>query len=217
MMEEQLGKPLRETLACMQTRIMHGTHYFGIETLKQPLDFWVYMEIIHETSPDVIVEIGNWHGGSALALAHTCDAHDHGVVIGVDISHKKVPNNVRDHGRITLFEGDAVTMFGPVSRRIDRIAVLSGQRPRVMIIEDSAHTYDNTLAVLRTYSPLVDPGMYFIVEDSISHHGLALGASPGPYEALEDFVSENKDFEVDRDRENFGVTWNPKGYLRRKS
>ena len=59
------------------------------------------------------------------------------------------------------------------------------------MIEDSSHTYDNTLAVLRTYSGLTQVGDYFIVEDSICHHGLEVGPSPGPYEAIEAFVAEN--------------------------
>lgn len=86
-----------------------------------------------------------------------------------------------------------------------------------MIIEDSAHTYDNTLRVLRTYSPLIRPGNYFIVEDSICHHGLDVGPSPGPYEAIEDFLAEDSTFEIDSSRESFVITWNPKGYLKKKT
>lgn len=58
-------------------------------------------------------------------------------------------------------------------------------------------------------------GDYFIVEDGICHHGLPIGPKPGPYEAVEAFVKENADFDLDRDRESFLITWNPKGYLRR--
>ena len=38
---------------------------------------------------------------------------------------------------------------------------------------------------------------------------------PGPYEAIEAFTAENDDFVIDRDRERFLITWNPKGYLQR--
>ena len=61
---------------------------------------------------------------------------------------------------------------------------------RVLIIEDSSHTYENTLNVLRLYSDFIKPGDYFIVEDSICHHGLSIGPIPGPYEAVEDFIKE---------------------------
>jgi cephalosporin hydroxylase len=84
-----------------------------------------------------------------------------------------------------------------------------------MVIEDSSHTYDHTLNVLRTYAPLVQIGDYFIVEDGICHHGLEVGPHPGPMEAIETFIAENSHFEIDRQREAFVITWNPKGYLRR--
>ena len=45
-MEEWLDKPLREVLPVMQQRIMESTSYFGITALKNPLDFWVYQELI---------------------------------------------------------------------------------------------------------------------------------------------------------------------------
>ena len=57
--------------------------------------------------------------------------------------------------------------------------------------------------------------MYFIVEDGICHHGLEVGPNPGPYEAVETFVRMDRQFVVDRTREAYGITWNPKGYLKR--
>jgi cephalosporin hydroxylase len=86
---------------------------------------------------------------------------------------------------------------------------------KVLVIDDSSHTFANTLKVLWTYSPLLKVGDYFIVEDGICRHGLDVGPKPGPYEAVEAFVRENPDYAIDRDRESFLITWNPKGYLRR--
>jgi len=209
-MEHNLDMPLSDVLAIMQRRIMTGTTYFGVKTLKNPLDFWVYQEIIFEQRPDVIVEIGNHSGGSTLALAHFCDLLGKGRVIGIDISHDKVPEIVRNHPRITLIEGDACESFNKVDALI-----LAGQS--VLVIEDSSHTFDNTLKVLNTYAPLIRSGEYFIVEDSICHHGLNVGPDPGPYEAIEAFVAEHSEFMVDRERESFLITWNPKGFIRRKS
>lgn len=208
-LEDSLDAPLRDVLPVMQHSIMSGTTYFGIPTLKSPIDAWIYQEILCETRPDVIVEIGNFHGGSLLALAHLCDAIGHGRVIGVDLSHHLVPPLVRGHPRVRLIEGDACESFGQVQRLID-----AGER--VLVIEDSAHTFDHTLAVLRQYSALVSPGGYFIVEDGICHHGLDVGPSPGPYEAIDAFLRESADFESDRSRERFLITWNPRGYLKRR-
>ncbi|MBI3943542.1 MAG: class I SAM-dependent methyltransferase [Chloroflexi bacterium] len=207
-MEKHLDLPAAKVLQIMQDRIVHETTYFGIQTLKSPLDLWVYQEIIFETRPDYIIEIGNFHGGSTLALAHLCDALAKGQIIGVDITHQNIPEFVRNHPRITLIEGDACTSYDTVIARINPAA-------NILIIEDSSHTYKNTLKILETYHGLIKPGGYFIVEDGICHHGLPTGPKPGPYEAIEKFVRENRDFVVDRRRESFFLTWNPKGYLRK--
>jgi cephalosporin hydroxylase len=207
-MEENLDMSLRKVLPIMQESITKRTTYFGIKTLKSPIDAWIYQEIIFEIKPDVIVEIGNANGGSALFLAHLCDIIGKGRIIGLDLSNKNLPEYITAHPRITFIEGDACQSFEYVDRLISK-------DERVLVIEDSAHTYDNTLNVLRLYSKLIKLGDYFIVEDSICHHGLTIGPKPGPYEAIEDFIKENADFEIDRSRERFLITWNPKGYLRR--
>lgn len=207
-MEDSLHLTLSQLIPLMQDRIMNHSTYFGVQTWKSPIDFWIYQELIFELKPDVIVEIGNNAGGSTLALAHICDSLTYGRVIGLDLSHTKVPATVRAHPRITLIEGDACANFEQVNSLIK-------PTDHVMVIEDSSHTFENTLAVLETYSPLVGPGGYFIVEDGICHHGLNGGPSPGPYEAVEAFVSRNHNFEIDRSREAFLITWNPKGFLRR--
>ena len=207
-MEGRLDLPLREVLQIMQDRILKQSTYFGIHTLKSPIDFWIYQEILFEAKPDFIIEIGNFCGGSTLALAHICDCLGKGRVVGLDSSHKRVSNIVRNHPRITLIEGDACESF-------TRVKKLISDTDDVIIIEDSSHTFENTLNVLETYSGLVRPGGYFIIEDGICHHGLEVGPNPGPYEAINAFVEKNGDFEVDRSKESFLITWNPKGYIKR--
>lgn len=199
---------VHDLIQLMQARIVDRTTYFGIQTLKNPLDFWVYQELISSVQPDVIVEVGNFHGGSLLALAHLCDAHKRGRVIGIDVDQKRIAALVRAHPRISLIEGDATEKFQEI-----RGAIKTGER--VIVIEDSSHTYENTLAVMRTYADLVSLGSYLIVEDGNCHHGLDLGPSPGPYEAVTEFMGDNLQFEIDRDCESFFLTWNPRGYLRR--
>jgi cephalosporin hydroxylase len=207
-LEQSLDLKVRQVIPLMQHRIMNDTKYFGIQTWKNPIDFWIYQELIHELKPDAIVEIGVNKGGSTLALAHICDRLEKGRVIAVDLNHDAIVEEVRQHPRIKLVKGDACEVFGKVQKLIKR-------RDQVLVIEDSSHTFDNTLAILETYAPLIKPGGYFIVEDGICHHGLDGGPSPGPYEAVEVFISSHANFEIDRSREAFLITWNPKGYLRR--
>lgn len=205
LLEQDVDKQL---LAIIQKRILGSTSWMGVRTLKNPMDFWVYQEMIYEHRPDYIVEIGNRFGGATLALANICDLIGHGQVIGVDITHKNVHEKTKQHPRVTLIEGDACAKFAKVRSLIPVDA-------NVLVIEDSSHTYENTLNVIRLYSSLVPENGYLIVEDSICHHGLDTGPSPGPFEAIEAFVLENSDFVVDRDKESFVITWNPKGFLKR--
>ena len=207
-LETSLDWPLGKVLPYLQHKIVEQSTYFGVPTLKSPLDFWVYQELIFAHRPDVIVELGCRYGGSALALAHLCDSLGHGRIISLDISLSDVAAATRAHSRVTLIEGDACANFAQVRQLI-------GSDEKVLVIEDSSHTFENTLKVLQTYQVLVKPGDYFIVEDSICHHGLEVDPQPGPYEAIESFTQENSDFMIDRSKEAYLITWNPKGYLKR--
>ena len=213
-MEKSLDMSIKALLPIMQRKILNKTTYLGIRTIKNPLDLWVYQEIIYDTRPNVIIEIGNAFGGTLLALAHICDAlwplsKSSGKIIGIDLDHRSLDKRVIAHPRIHLKERDAVACFKEVKELVPAHA-------SVLVIEDSSHKYDNTLDILKNYSTLIKPGGYFIVEDGICHHGLNVGPSPGPYEAVETFLAEYPDFEVDRTRESFLLTWNPRGFLRRK-
>jgi len=208
-LEDSSATPLGDILPIIQERIVKSTTYFGVPALKNPFDFWVYQEIIHQSKPTLIIEIGNNFGGSTLALAHLQDLMGQGRIIAIDIDHSRIHRVVREHPRITLIEGAACSVFEAASALV---------RPddRILIIEDSSHTYENTLNVLTSYSRLLKSGEYFIVEDSICHHGLDVGPKPGPYEAIEEFTRMRPDFEIDRSKESFVITWNPKGFLVRK-
>ena len=207
-MEEELEMKLKDVLEVIQKETFKS-NYFGVPAIKSPVDFWVYSELIYEIKPDVIIEVGNRFGGTTLAFAHILDHIGKGKVIGVDIDHKEVPEKVKVHPRVTLVTGDACESFPEVKKLIK-------EGEKVLVVEDSSHTYENTLNVLRTYSPFIKKGSYFIVEDGIINHGLDFKdiQKTGPYEAVESFVKENNRFEIDRSKERFLVTWNPKGYLK---
>ena len=192
----------------IQHRLMNESSYWGIKTLKCPLDFWVYSEILYKIKPDLLIEIGNFHGGSALSFAHIFDNLKKGTVLGIDIDHRNVADEARAHKRINLIESDATLC-------IDQVSQFVKDDMKVLVIEDSSHEYENTLKLLEGYSKFVTKNSYYIVEDTICHHGLDVGPKPGPFEAVQDFMNDNNDFMIDKDCENFGITWNPNGYLKK--
>ena len=61
-LEQNLNIKLKHVLQLLEKETYNST-YFGIPTLKLPLDFWIYQELIYELQPDVIIEIGNFKGG----------------------------------------------------------------------------------------------------------------------------------------------------------
>ncbi|HUI27622.1 MAG TPA: CmcI family methyltransferase [Candidatus Kryptonia bacterium] len=182
--------------------------WLGVPLWKCPFDLWVYQEIIHEQRPDVIVETGTAHGGSALYLADLCDLVGTGRVVTIDIEAR--PNRPA-HPRITYLEGSSVS---PAS--LEHISRLIDNAANAMVILDSDHHAPHVAEELRLYSPLVTKGQYLIVEDgNINGHPVHPNFGPGPFEAVTDFLARNRDFVRDESREKFRVTFNPCGYLRR--
>lgn len=188
--------------------------WFGVGIQKHPCDLWVTQELLFQIKPDVILEIGNYTGGSTYALAHFCDIMGKGRIISVDITDENHDPNplLQNHERIQWIIADATQ-----PNVIETIKGMIEPHERVLVIEDSSHTYANTLAVINAYQDLVRPGDYFIVEDTICWHGLDVGPNPGPWEAVQEFLRNNPNWEADREREKMITTWTPMGYLRRKS
>jgi cephalosporin hydroxylase len=195
-----------------RARTWTNTRWFGVPVIKCPFDLWVYQEILFELKPDVVVECGTSQGGSAYFLSSMCELLGHGHVITIDLYPK--PNRPQ-HERLTYLSGsstDPQTMK-EVTRRI-RDA--DGENASVLVLLDSDHTREHVLDELRLYSPLVTPGSYVIVEDTnLNGHPVWPDFGPGPMEAVDLFLSENDDFEIDTSREKFYLTWNPRGYLKR--
>jgi cephalosporin hydroxylase len=185
------------------------TYWLGTLTLKNPLDLWVYQEIIFETRPDLIVETGTYRGGSAAYLASICDLLGAGEVISIDIEPRR--DDYPEHPRITYLAGRSST--DP--------AVVEGVRARaegrrMLVILDSDHSQKHVEAELAAYAPFVPVGCYLIVEDS-NIGQIREDLMPGPLEAIETFLAQTDEFEIDREREKFLITFNPSGYLRRVS
>ncbi|HEV2739184.1 MAG TPA: CmcI family methyltransferase [Candidatus Elarobacter sp.] len=189
--------------------------WFGHQTLKCPSDLWMYQELLVRTRPDVVVETGTWHGGSALYLAMVFDQLNHGRVITVDVDtdvDDDTKANRPQHPRITYVSGSSTdpaivaTVHGMVGGA------------RAMVVLDSDHTAVHVYDEIVAYAPLVHAGDYLIVEDTnVNGHPTFPEFGPGPMEAVTKFLAENGDFEVDRRCERFLMTLNPSGYLRRKS
>ncbi len=181
--------------------------WLGAQALKNPLDLWVYQEIMFETKPDLVLETGTYRGGSALYLATICDLVDRGEVISIDI--EPLRDDYPQHPRVTYLGGRSSTDPGVLDEVRSR-----AEGRRTLVILDSDHSQTHVEAELEVYAPLVPLGCYLIVEDS-NIGQIRKDLMPGPLEAIDRFLSTTDEFEIDRAREKFLITFNPSGYLRR--
>ena len=181
--------------------------WLGTQALKNPLDLWVYQELIAETRPDLIVETGTWRGGSALFMASICDLRGEGEIVSVDI--EPVREDYPQHPRITYLAGRSSTD----PEVVEEIRARAEGR-RTLVILDSDHSQEHVEYELAAYAPLVPVGCYLVVEDS-NIGQIREDLMPGPLQAIETFLASTDEFEIDRSREKFLITFNPSGYLRR--
>jgi cephalosporin hydroxylase len=191
--------------------IFENTHYRGITIWKSPLDLWIFQEIIHETRPRVIVEIGSRFGGTTQFMADLLELRGgEGMVISVDPDRTGYSAT---HPRIRAITGSSLDPG--VIREVTALCS-TGEN---MIVHDGDHTRANVLRDLQSYSPLVGVGHYFIVEDGIMDvfwPGVSPGSyGDGPLAAIDDFLQMTSAFVPDASRERYRITYNPRGYLRR--
>lgn len=181
--------------------------FLGTQALKNPLDLWVYQEIMVETRPELVVETGTYRGGSAHYLASICDLLGSGEVVSIDIEPMR--DDYPEHPRITYLSGRSST-----DPRVLAEVRSRAEGRRTLIVLDSDHSQAHVEAELEAYSPLVPVGCYLIVEDS-NIGRIRKDLMPGPLQAVETFLAKTDEFEIDREREKFLITFNPSGYLRR--
>ncbi len=190
--------------------VYERTYWQGVPVWKCPLDLWIYQELLHQVRPRLIIETGTAHGGSALYFANLMDLVGAGEIITIDIQPR--PNRPQ-HSRITYLTGSSVAP--DIVRQVHERA---RDTSPVLVVLDSDHSRDHVLGELDSFAGLVTPGSYVVVEDTnLNDHPVWPDLGPGPMEAVDAFLVRRPDFEVDQAREKFFLTFNPRGYLRRRS
>jgi cephalosporin hydroxylase len=182
----------------------------GKHVFKCPLDLWVYQEIIFEIKPDLIIESGTYHGGSAFFFAHILDIIGKGEVVTIDVD--RMPD-MPVHDRIKYLEGSSIS-----DEVVAKISESAEGKKNVMVFLDSDHKKEHVIQELNMYHKFVTPGSYLIVEDSnLNGHPIytGFGVGPGPMEAIEEFLPSHPEFEIDKSREKFLLTFNPNGFLKK--
>jgi cephalosporin hydroxylase len=191
--------------------------WMGCAVLKNPIDMWLYQEILVDRRPDILIETGTHHGGSALFFAGIARLAEFPMkVITIDFN----PKIAFDAPRHDIFPITAISTtsgaIAQVSDHIQQSRSKLGREPRVMVVLDSDHSMKNVSEELAVYSKFVTLGDYLVVEDTnINGHPTMPDHGPGPYEAVEQFLSTRADFVRDPVGDKFLLTQNPGGWLRR--
>ena len=192
-----------------ESSVWTQTKWKGVQVCKYVSDLWAYQEIIWETRPTCIIETGSGCGGSAMFFADmmgelSTNRPPH--VISVDLG-----SGYPMYDGVHFVNGDSVN-----PETIAAVKKYTHESFRIMVVLDSDHSAAHVLAEMRAYGPLVSPGCYMVVEDTIAADIMPqLGCNPA--DAVRDYLVEHPEFEQDRSREKFLFTSNPGGYLKRKA
>jgi cephalosporin hydroxylase len=222
----------------MKAQYVYNFDWAGLPIIQYPQDIVGFQELVWRVRPDLIIETGIARGGSLalsaslLALLDYCDAVANGTelnpkdgtrqVLGVDI-------DIRSHNReaieahplshkINMILGSSIA-----AETIAQVRQFAAGFERVLVCLDSNHTHDHVLAELEGYAPLVTPGSYCIVFDTLVEE-LPAGffddrpwdVGDNPMTAVREYLARRPEFEVDREIERkLQITVAPEGYLRR--
>jgi cephalosporin hydroxylase len=204
-----------------QRKISYEITWMGIPIIQLPEDILMMQELIWKIKPDIIVETGTAHGGTAILYASILELLGKGRVISIDIEIRKYNRlAIQAHTmskRITLIEGGSTdnTVLAQVRQLI---------RPQdiVLVMLDSNHTYAHVRQELEKYWPLVTQGGYIVTFDGVMEmltdapDGKPEWATDNPAAAVRDFLAKHQEFEVDIHYNRLSVTYCPGGFLRRK-
>ena len=176
--------------------------WLGRPIIQLPEDMIRYQEVVARLKPDVIVETGVAHGGSAIFSASLCRLLGKGRVVAVDIE-------IRPHNRraieahplidlITLIEGSSTAQA-----TIEAVKAQIRPGETALVVLDSNHSYAHVRDELELYAPLVTPGSYIVATDGIMRdltdvpRGSPNWDRDNPAQAARDFAAAHPEFVIE--------------------
>ena len=216
----------------------YNFRWMGRPAIQFPNDAWAMQELIWEVKPDLIIEAGIAHGGSLvcyasmLAMLDVADAVESGSVVDPSKTKRKVLGldiDIRPHNRkaieqhpmhpwIEMIQGSSISRDV-----VDRVHEISTEYKCILVSLDSNHTHAHVLAELQAYAPLVTPGSYCVVFDTIVEDmppnpssDRPWGPGNNPRTAVWKYLETHPEFQIDTDiHHKLLITVAPDGYLKR--
>ena len=212
----------------VDARYSYNFSWMGRPIIQYPQDLVAVQEIIWDVKPDLIVETGVAHGGSAVFFASLLelnalsggpkDAEVWCVEIDLRAHNREALVAHPMYPRLRIFDGSSVD-----AKIASVIAEKAAKCERVMVILDSNHTHEHVLGELNLYASLVSVGSYCVVFDTVIEDldGVEFvdrpwGKGNNPKTAVAEFLRTNSDFVVDYSiDEKLLISVAPGGYLKR--
>jgi len=225
---------LLSDLLRMMTRIGANEHWYEQEWLSVPVwqlpgDLLRLQQIVVEVKPKWIVETGTKFGGSAIffsSLLKLLGREDGGVITADLTQYSEAVETFRSHPHAGLIRkaivGDAASQA--VLDQVEQ-AMRGYEGPTLVFLDDN-HNAEHVFREMNLYAPLVTPGSYLIVADTVFEDlaGTPVGTATEKYPdvrksnprvAVKRFLAERSDFVRDERFIGQGLSNFSDGFLRR--
>jgi cephalosporin hydroxylase len=205
--------------------------WLGRPIIQIPQDIVAMQEIISSVKPDLIIETGIAHGGSLILSASMLELNaacgwgsPEARVLGLDIdirAHNRAAIEAHPMSkRITMMEGSSIA-----PEMIAAVKEFAKPYKNILVCLDSNHTHDHVLAELTAYAPLVAPGSYCVVFDTVIEY-MPENSFPdrpwdrgnNPMTAMDAYLKDHPEFAIDETMDaKLLLSVAPRGYLKRLS
>lgn len=199
-------------------RNTYACNYQGRTMQKCEDDQKRYKELVRQTQPQLVIEVGTRYGGSALWFSQECNLD----VISIDVDPMlPTKSSYTMHPRIQYVVGNSVdrSLIANVQ------AMVQGRRTMVSL--DGDHHANHVWEEIALYGALVSSGCDLVVEDGCfdmwtgedaRRGGRQIPEQGGPLKAV-NLASLDRDLRWERDTEIEGLTsvsHSPAGWWRRR-
>ena len=201
--------------------------WLGVPIIQLPEDMIRYQEVVARLKPDVIVETGVAHGGSAIFSASLCRPHRQRA--GRRGRHRDPSAQpARHRGASAGRPRDAHRGLLDGAATIEAVKAHIRPGESVLVVLDSNHSYAHVRDELEAYAPLVTPDSYIVATDGIMRdltdapRGAAGWRRDNPADAARDFAAAHPGIRLEQPAWPFNestltanVTHWPDAWLRR--
>jgi cephalosporin hydroxylase len=186
------------------------TTWLGHRVGNCPTDLLAYQDLIAEVKPEWVIETSTDGGGRGLFLATVCELLDHGQVLSINPRERaKYPQ----HARLRYLKGNPID-----ESTVGQVHEIVGETPTALVILGSRRGAWHMFEEFQAYSPFAPVGSYVVMMDTILNGNPVLPEfGAGPAEAVKKILRSRTDFVPDPTVEKYGLTFNPGGFLKRRS